>query len=102
MMVEIRKKYIILYILSYKSIITSLMPIITSPRSSDEAMLVKMYPTQICQYPGFVVKGLIEIRNIIQSNETRYLFSTKIENVKHSKQYVKTDQHCNTFQFMSK
>ena len=43
------------------SILGSIGIVVTSSWCGDEAFLVEMYPTHICQYPVMAVKGLIKI-----------------------------------------
>ena len=51
----------------------------TSSQSSGKTLLVRIFSTQIFQYPGLVVKGLIKVRKYVESNWTRCLFFTNIE-----------------------
>ena len=63
---------------------SSIRSIFTSSRSSDEALLAIMY-SQIFQYPGLVLKGLIKVSRIKLDT---YSLQT-MRGVKHSKEYVK-------------
>ena len=77
---------------------------VTSWRCSDDAFLEKkMYPTDICQYPGLAVKGSIKIWKSRYSNQTIDNYSLLTwKCFWYSTKYVKLYQLCNTFQLTSK